>query len=35
MSGGYMGKILRIDLTDCSLAEEGLSPENLRQSIGS
>jgi len=29
-----MGKILRIDLTDKSVSEEGLKPEDLRQFIG-
>jgi aldehyde:ferredoxin oxidoreductase len=34
MADGYMGKILRIDLTDKSVAEEALKAEVLRQFIG-
>jgi len=34
MVNGYMGKILRIDLTDKSVAEEKLKSEELRQFIG-
>jgi len=34
MDGGYIGKILRIDLTSRSVAEEGLNPGELRQFIG-
>ena len=34
MFSGYMGKILRIDLTDKSVVEEALNPEDLRQFIG-
>jgi aldehyde:ferredoxin oxidoreductase len=34
MAVGYMGKILRIDLTDKSMAEEGLNTEELKQFIG-
>jgi aldehyde:ferredoxin oxidoreductase len=34
MANGYMGKILRIDLTDQSIAEEELKAEELKQFIG-
>jgi len=34
MVNGYMGKILRIDLTDKSVAEEELKSEELKQFIG-
>ena len=34
MANGYMGKILRIDLTDKSIAEEELKAEELKQFIG-
>ena len=34
MFNGYMGKILRIDLTDKSIAEEELREEDLRQFFG-
>ena len=34
MAGGYMGKILRIDLTSRSVADEALNPEDLAQFIG-
>ena len=34
MFSGYMGKILRIDLTNKSVVEEALNPEDLKQFIG-
>ncbi len=34
MAGGYMGKILRINLNEKTITEEGLNPADLRQFIG-